>query len=228
MTPCLLSDELVFPSPYHANSDGLLAVGGDLSTDRILLAYRMGIFPWYSEGQPVLWWSPDPRLVLFPQDFHASRSLKKIIEKGIFRITIDTAFERVICECANGRKKSGSGTWIVPEMAAAYMQLHDAGFAHSVEAWQGKDLAGGLYGVSLGRCFFGESMFTRANNASKVALAALVAYIEKRGFDFVDCQVTSEHLLRMGAKNVPRRVFLTMLEKSMKGPTLSGKWVADS
>lgn len=223
----LLSEELVFPSPRHANSDGLLAVGGDLSTDRLLLAYRMGIFPWYSEGDPVLWWSPDPRLVLFPEDFHISRSLKKVIDKGTFHITFDAAFGRVISECS-AHRQNGVGTWIVPDMITAYTRLHEAGYAHSVEAWQGGELVGGLYGVSLGRSFFGESMFARVANASKVALATLMDYIRIRDFDLVDCQVSSEHLMRLGAKEVPRDVFLAILEKSMNVPTLSGKWVADT
>ena len=217
MTLFLLSEKLAFPSPRFSNPDGLLAVGGDLSKERLVLAYRMGIFPWYSKGDPVLWWSPDPRLVLPVNAFHVSRSLKRVIEKGTFRITFDTAFDRVISGCAARRQKGGRGTWIVPEMAAAYIGLHEAGIAHSVEAWRGDDLAGGLYGVSLGRCFFGESMFTRMTNASKVALAALVSYIKSKGFDFVDCQVTSDHLLGMGAKEVSRDTFLAMLETSMAG-----------
>ena len=224
MTVFLLSEKIAFPPPRYSNPDGLLAVGGDLSRERLVLAYRMGIFPWYSAGDPVLWWSPDPRLILPVDAFHISRSLKKVIGKGIFRITFDTAFDRVISGCAARRKEGDSGTWIVPEMADAYTGLHEAGIAHSVEAWSGDELAGGLYGVSLGRCFFGESMFTRAANASKVALAALVSYIKERGFDFVDCQVTTDHLLRMGAREVPREVFLAMLERSMASPSLIGKW----
>ena len=224
MTVFLLSEKIAFPSPRFSNPDGLLAVGGDLSIDRLILAYRMGIFPWYSAGDPILWWSPDPRLVLPIESFHASRSLRRVIQKGTFRITFDTAFKRVINGCAARRQKGGGGTWIVPEMIAAYIELHDAGIAHSVEAWMGDELAGGLYGVSLGRCFFGESMFTRITNASKVALAALVSYIKNRGFGFVDCQVTSDHMLRMGAHEIPRHTFLVMLEKSMAFPSLIGKW----
>lgn len=227
MTLFLLSEEIAFPSPRFSNPDGLLAVGGDLSRERLVLAYRMGIFPWYSAGDPVLWWSPDPRLVLPVDAFHVSRRLKRIIDKQFFRITFDSAFTEVIKGCAAKRRKDGRGTWIVPEMAAAYIALHEDGIAHSVEAWRGNELAGGLYGVSLGRCFFGESMFTRVDNASKVALAALVSYIKSRGFDFVDCQVTSDHLIRMGAEEVPRDVFLAMLEKSMAGPSLIGKWGKD-
>jgi leucyl/phenylalanyl-tRNA--protein transferase len=222
-----LSEELRFPPPRLASAEGLLAIGGDLSAQRLMLAYKMGIFPWYSTGDPILWWSPDPRLVLFPEHFHVSRSLKRVLRKQTFRITFDTAFERVVAGCGAGRPDS-DGTWIVPEMADAYQRLHHMGVAHSVEAWQGDRLAGGLYGVSLGGCFFGESMFSRAPNASKVALVALIRFIRKRGFDLVDCQVTSEHLLRLGAQEMPRKEFLNMLEVSMTRPTLTGKWKADS
>jgi len=218
-----LSEELGFPPPRMANADGLLAVGGDLSAQRLMLAYRMGIFPWYSKGDPILWWSPDPRLVLLPEDFHVSRSLKRVIQKQVFHITFDSAFEQVVAGCAAMRPDSG-GTWIVPEMAAAYQKLHHDGVAHSVEAWLDGTLAGGLYGVSLGGCFFGESMFSRAANASKVALASLIRFVREWGFDLVDCQITSGHLLRLGAREVPRRIFLDMLEKSMERPTLAGKW----
>lgn len=224
MTLFHLSEKVAFPSPRFSNPDGLLAIGGDLSKERLLLAYRMGIFPWYSAGDPVLWWSPDPRLVLPLEAFHISKSLMKVIKKGVFRITFDKAFDRVISECAARREKDGPGTWIVPEMVAAYIGLHEAGVAHSVEAWQGDRLAGGLYGVSLGRCFFGESMFSQMSNASKVSLAALISYLKNRDFDFVDCQVTSDHLIRLGAMEVPRDTFLGMLETSLAGPNLFGKW----
>jgi leucyl/phenylalanyl-tRNA--protein transferase len=222
-----LSEELRFPSPLMANADGLLAVGGDLSEQRLILAYRMGIFPWYSQGDPPLWWSPDPRLLLLPQDFHVSGSLKRVIQKQLFGITFDTAFEQVVAGCAERRPKSG-GTWIVPEMAKAYQKLHRIGVAHSVEAWQEGRLAGGLYGISLGGCFFGESMFSRIPNASKVALEALIRFVRERGFDMVDCQVTSPHLISLGAKEVPRRRFLEMLEKSMAKPTLDGRWAFET
>lgn len=226
MTVFLLTDRLRFPSPNLANPDGLLAVGGDLSRERLLLAYRMGIFPWYSEGYPVLWWSPDPRLVLFPKSLHISRRMKRTIKSGTFAVTYDTAFPEVISACAARRKKS-NGTWILPEMAAAYTDLHDAGFAHSVEVWREGRLAGGLYGVSLGGCFFGESMFFRETDASKVALASLVPFLGRRDFDLVDCQVTSDHLLRLGAEELHRNTFLEMLRKSLEKPTLIGKWEAD-
>jgi leucyl/phenylalanyl-tRNA--protein transferase len=219
-----LSSELSFPPPRFATREGLLAFGGDLSEERLLLAYRMGIFPWYSDGEPILWWSPDPRLVLYPREFHVSRSLLKVIKRGDFTISLDTAFERVIRECARVRRESGEGTWIVRDMLEAYCALHGSGFAHSVEAWQDGRLAGGLYGVSLGRCFFGESMFARVSNASKVALAGLVAFLIKAGFELVDCQVTTGHLQRMGAREVSRKQYLKDLEEALYGPTCAGKW----
>lgn len=219
-----LSADHAFPPPHLATPEGLLAVGGDLSEGRILAAYRQGIFPWYSEGEPILWWSPDPRLVLYPQEFHRSRSLDRVIRRAEFTVTCDRAFEEVIAGCGRGRRESGEGTWIVPEMAAAYCRLHRSGYAHSVEAWRGDELAGGLYGVALGRCFFGESMFSRAANASKVALAALVGLLLRLEFALIDCQVTTGHLLRMGAREIPRRRFLSELKKALTAPTIRGSW----
>lgn len=220
----LLSDDIAFPPPHLAAKEGILAVGGDLSQKRLLLAYSMGIFPWYSEDEPIMWWSPDPRLVLFPDDFRVSRSLQKMMRKGIFKVTMDTAFDRVISECARIRRENDEGTWIIGDMNQAYCRLHDAGFAHSVETWQDGKLVGGLYGISLGRSFFGESMFARTSNASKVAFVALVEYLKALDFDMVDCQVTTEHLLNFGAKEIPRSLFLSELEQSLKLPTLRGKW----
>jgi leucyl/phenylalanyl-tRNA--protein transferase len=219
-----LSQDLVFPPARLATREGLLAVGGDLSQERLLLAYRTGIFPWYSDDEPILWWSPDPRLVLYPREFHLARSLEKIIRRGDFTVTMDRAFERVIRECGRVRRDTGEGTWIVPEMVAAYCGLHDSGFAHSVEAWQGGRLAGGLYGVSLGSCFFGESMFARASNASKVALAALVAFLRGQGFGLIDCQITTGHMQRMGAREIPRSLYLEELQRYLQAPTRKSKW----
>jgi leucyl/phenylalanyl-tRNA--protein transferase len=219
-----LTSELSFPPPRFATREGLLAFGGDLSERRLLLAYRMGIFPWYSDGEPILWWSPDPRLVLYPHEFHVSHSLLKVVKRGDFTITLDTAFDRVIGECGRVRRETGEGTWIVAEMRDAYCALHRSGFAHSVETWQDGELAGGLYGVSLGRCFFGESMFTRVTNASKVALAGLVAFLIKADFELIDCQVTTGHLQRMGAREISRKRYLQALEKALDGPTCAGKW----
>jgi leucyl/phenylalanyl-tRNA--protein transferase len=220
----LLSDDLAFPSPQLAPKEGLLAVGGDLSQERLLLAYRMGIFPWYCKYEPILWWSPDPRLVLYPAELRVSKSLQKTIKKGIFTVTADQAFEAVINACAQSRTSVDEGTWIVEEMIDAYCRLHDSGFAHSVEAWQGDRLAGGLYGVSLGRCFFGESMFTHISNASKVAFVALVKHLQALNFDLIDCQVTTPHLVKFGAREIPRARYLNELKKSLKPRTLKGQW----
>lgn len=220
----LLSNDLIFPSPQLAPQEGLLAVGGDLSRERLLLAYRTGIFPWYSENEPIMWWSPDPRLVLYPEQLRVSKSLKKIINKSLFKLTMDQAFDAVINACARSRTEANEGTWIVDEMIVAYCKLHQAGFAHSVEAWQDGKLAGGLYGVSLGRCFFGESMFTRISNASKVAFVALVRYLQELNFDLIDCQVANPHLQSLGATEIPRTRFLAELAQSLKAPTRRGSW----
>jgi len=224
----LLSDAIAFPPPNLASQEGLLAVGGDLCQERLLLAYSMGIFPWYSDAEPIMWWSPDPRLVLYPDEFRVSRSLQKTIKKGVFKITMDQAFEQVITECAKVGRKQNEGTWIVPEMINAYCQLHASEFAHSVEAWQKDTLVGGLYGVSLGKCFFGESMFTRVTNASKVAFVALVDYLKALSFDLIDCQVTTEHLANFGAREIPRTRFLDELKKSLDAPPLKGEWMFDA
>ena len=219
-----LSEDLVFPPPHLASKSGLLAIGGDLSRERLLLAYSMGIFPWYSAGEPILWWSPDPRLVLYPDEFKVSKSLKKIIKKQAFRVTMDRAFEDVITQCAQVRLENHEGTWILDDMVQAYCRLHESGFAHSVEAWRDDILAGGLYGVSLGKFFFGESMFTRITNASKVALVVLVEYLLSHSFAFIDCQVATEHLISFGAREISRSRYLKELAGALKYPTLQGKW----
>jgi len=224
VTVFLLTDKIAFPPPHLASEEGLLAVGGDLSRERLLLAYRMGIFPWFSDNEPILWWSPDPRLVLYPCEIRVSKTLKKIIRKGVFTVTMDSAFDRVIRQCAQIRLENNQGTWIVEDIIGAYCKLHGSGFAHSVEAWHQGELAGGLYGVSLGRCFFGESMFTRISNASNVAFVTLVQYLNNLSFDMIDCQLTTKHLLRFGAREIPRFRFLKQLEESLKAPTKRGKW----
>ncbi len=207
-----LIEEPLFPPLSHAESDGLLAVGGDLSTERLLLAYSSGIFPWFNEDDPILWWSPDPRFILEPKDLKVSRSLEKIIRQGRFEVKIDSAFERVIRSCGDTRKGDGDcGTWITDDMIRAYCRLHELGFAHSVESWYEGDLVGGLYGVSLGRCFFGESMFTKMSNASKVAFVTMVRELERSGFELVDCQMPSDHLESLGALGIPRHIFLERL-----------------
>jgi leucyl/phenylalanyl-tRNA--protein transferase len=220
----LLSDTIGFPPPHLASKEGLLAVGGDLGIKRLILAYRMGIFPWFSDGDPILWWSPDPRLVLYPSEIKISKSLKKIIKKNVFNVTMDLAFDEVINQCAQVRLQKNQGTWIVKDMIDAYCELHKSGYAHSVEVWQQEELVGGLYGVSLGKCFFGESMFSRVSSASNVALVKLSKYLLELSFDLIDCQVRTEHLIRFGAREIPRKLFLSQLEKSLDAPTQKGKW----
>jgi len=212
------SDPAQFPDPYYAleEPNGLLAVGGDLSPARLLNAYRQGIFPWYSDGEPILWWSPAPRMVLFPQELKVSRSLHKTLRNTPLRITLDTAFSHVIEACSESRlNKDGSqsGTWITDEMKQAYISLHRIGFAHSVECWEGDELVGGLYGVSMGKVFYGESMFSRRSDASKVAFAHLVRQLVAWGFALIDCQVYTEHLASLGAREIPREQFLELLDQ---------------
>jgi leucyl/phenylalanyl-tRNA--protein transferase len=214
-----------FPPVEHASPEGLLAIGGDLSSERLLEAYKLGIFPWYSHGQPILWWSPDPRAVLCPSNFKISRSLKKNLRNRSYHITIDTAFEHVINRCAAPRRKEQtSGTWITPDMINAYLELHQLGYAHSVETWTGRTLVGGLYGVSLGAAFFGESMFSTQTDASKVALAHLLRLVQQWNFHFIDCQVPSPHVMRLGAEPVPRVRFLGELDMALKSPDRIGMW----
>lgn len=230
-TPCWLdpeATEIVFPDVELAlqKPDGLLAVGGKLSTEWLLHAYRRGIFPWYGEGQPVLWWAPDPRLVLFPENLHISRSLDKIIKKGQFSVTLDAAFDEVIDACARPRPLQ-SGTWITPEMKSAYVDLHHAGHAHSVESWCDGMLAGGLYGVAIGNVFFGESMFTEISDASKTAFVALVRQLERWGFTLIDCQVYTQHLASLGAATIPRKDFTAILDRECWPAGHSQPWVFD-
>ncbi len=203
--------------------DGLLAVGGDLSPERIVAAYRQGIFPWYSAGQPILWWSPDPRAVLFPGQIRISRSLARTLRKGGFTITADREFQRVMEQCAAPRGGE-SGTWITPEMQRSYLQLHDMGIAHSVECWSGGDLVGGLYGLAIGQVFFGESMFTRQRDASKVALVHLVERLRGWGYGLIDCQVVTAHLTSLGAVAIPRSRFISLLARLCDRPGREGRW----
>ncbi|MEW6221565.1 MAG: leucyl/phenylalanyl-tRNA--protein transferase [Thermodesulfobacteriota bacterium] len=221
-----LTRTLAFPPPGLADPDGLLAVGGDLTPDRLLLAYQQGIFPWYGPGDPILWWSPDPRFVLLPEAVHIPRRLARTLRQGRFTLTIDTAFAQVIAACATVPRPGQPGTWIVPAMAAAYNELFRLGFAHSVEAWQDDTLAGGLYGVSLGRAFFGESMFHHVADASSAALVFLCQQLTAWGFDLLDCQVATGHLSRLGARPMPRPEFLARLAKSIAAPTRPGPWTA--
>jgi leucyl/phenylalanyl-tRNA--protein transferase len=214
-----------FPLAARADRGGLLAMGGDLSPRRLLRAYGRGIFPWYDEGQPILWWSPSPRFVLFPSEFHVGATLRKVLRRGDFRFTFDRCFAEVIAACALPRWGQ-PGTWITPDMRAAYTELQRLGYAHSLEAWRGSELAGGLYGVSLGRCFFAESMFRFANNASKAVLAVLAATLAKMEFAFIDCQVPTPHLAAWGARSIPRRRYLELVRGGLRRRTLRGDWGA--
>jgi leucyl/phenylalanyl-tRNA--protein transferase len=217
-----LTSELLFPPPEDAEQ-GLLAVGGDLTVERLILAYSLGIFPWFNEEDPILWWSPDPRMVLFPSEFHRSSRLRRRLRRGEFRFTMDHSFKDVVDACrkaAPGRES----TWIVPEMREAYIRLHKAGYAHSVEAWSEGELTGGLYGVSIGGAFFGESMFSRTTDASKAALSCLVNACMEWKFHFIDCQVPSDHLASLGARETPRPFFLERLRMALDEPTRRGSW----
>jgi leucyl/phenylalanyl-tRNA--protein transferase len=219
-----LSEKKTFPPPHFAEPEGLLAVGGDLSERRVLLAYQMGIFPWFTDDEPILWWSPDPRLLLYPRDIHVSSRLNRTIRQGAFQITCDTAFDRVISACASVRTANDQETWIGQEMLDAYCCLFESGYAHSVEVWHQEELAGGLYGISLGGSFFGESMFSYVSNASKIALVALCRFLNALSFDLIDCQIKTDHLKRMGAVEVSRSRFLKKLHQSMTRQTLKGSW----
>jgi leucyl/phenylalanyl-tRNA--protein transferase len=223
MPVCALTRDLVFPPPEDAD-DGLLAIGGDLSPERLLLAYRSGIFPWYDEGLPILWHSPDPRCVIEIDRFVVNRTLRKVIKRGEYVVRFDTAFAQVIRACKTAPRPGQSGTWITDEMENAYLELYRLGFAHSVEAWKDGDLAGGLYGVSLGRMFFGESMFAVSPNASKVALATLVEKLRAWGFRIIDAQVATPHTMAMGATEWPRKKFLRVLKEELAHPTHQGAW----
>ncbi len=223
----LLGPHDPFPPVSKAlrSPNGLLCAGADLSPARLLDAYSRGIFPWFSEGEPILWWSPHPRMVLFPAELKVSRSLRKAVAKGIFETRFDTAFAEVMRACAEPRDGQ-AGTWIVPEMVAAYTRLHELGFAHSVESWRDGRLAGGLYGILLGRVFFGESMFSRETDASKVALVKLVARLEALGVGLVDCQQATRHLASLGAREIPRREFAQRLAESIQYPPTGSRWPA--
>ncbi len=224
MTVFRLDHRLVFPPPDLADESGLLAVGGDLSAERLKLAYSMGIFPWFDEGLPIMWHSPDPRMVLWPSELRVNRSLRKVMRKEPYRLTMDTAFHEVICACSSVFRPGQSGTWITDDMIAAYDELHRQGFAHSVEAWLGDELVGGFYGVSLGSAFFGESMFAAAPNASKIAFATAIEQLREWGIDMIDCQVHTEHLEHFGAQEITRAEFLDSLKTSLAGETRLGPW----
>ena len=224
MTVYFLDSRIRFPDPSEAEPGGLLAVGGDLSPERLLLAYQNGIFPWYGEVDPILWFSPDPRMVFFPGDFKFSKTLLKTVSSGKFSVRADTDFAAVVENCAQVSRKGQSGTWITEEMKAAYGKLHELGYAHSFETYREGELVGGLYGVSLGGAFFGESMFHLETDASKAALFHLAQKCWESGFDFIDSQVPTDHMRTLGGREISRKEFLSALESSLGKETLRGKW----
>ncbi|MFP3958531.1 MAG: leucyl/phenylalanyl-tRNA--protein transferase [Spirochaetaceae bacterium] len=215
---------ITFPSPEEADAHGLVAAGGNLSPGLLLSAYSQGIFPWYSEGEPILWWSPDPRFVLFPDELHVAKSLRRTLNHGAFSVTLDQAFQEVIVACSVAPRRGQVGTWITDEMIEGYTTLYELGYAHSLEVWERGTLAGGLYGVSLGGMFFGESMFARVSDASKVGFVVLARALRERGFDCIDCQMYTGHLARFGAREMSRSAFLGLLGRSLRRPTLRGDW----
>jgi leucyl/phenylalanyl-tRNA---protein transferase len=210
MALSVLSNELIFPPVHLAEADGLLAVGGDLSIDRLLLAYRNGIFPWY-EGKHILWWCPDPRFVLFPEELKESKSMRQLIRKGAFEFTINRAFAQVIANCRTISRRGQDGTWITDEVRVAYTRLHELGHAHSAECWLNGELVGGLYGIRMGKVFFGESKFSKVSNASKYAFISYVRQLQTEGVELVDCQVYTEHLESLGARMIPREEFISLI-----------------
>lgn len=220
----------VFPPVERALAEpnGLLAAGGDLSPERILAAYRQGIFPWFSAGEPILWWSPDPRMVLFPAEIKISRSLAKVLRNKAYEVRLDTAFAQVMAACAGTPREGQNGTWITTEMQAAYGRLHELGYAHSVETWMDGKLAGGLYGMALGKAFYGESMFSWRTDASKIALAHLCAHLQRQGFGIIDCQMETAHLASLGARPIPRSDFVALLRRFVAADFPPGRWPADA
>jgi leucyl/phenylalanyl-tRNA---protein transferase len=224
----LLHTDTPFPPVEQALSqpNGLLAAGADLSPARLLEAYRQGIFPWFSAGDPILWWSPDPRMVLFPGEFKISRTLRKTLQRKQYEMRCDSDFEQVMRACSMPREGQ-NGTWIQEEMIKAYVRLHNAGYAHSVETWMDNELVGGLYGVSIGRMFYGESMFSRRTDASKIALAYLTAQLKRWNVGMIDCQMNTAHLASLGAREIPRKEFLLRLQELIHYPNLPSPWILD-
>ena len=223
-----LPREKIFPHPHLAEDNGLLAIGGGLSPERLLKAYRSGIFPWYSEGDPILWWFTSPRLVIYPGKIHISKRLARYMRKPLYRVTADLAFEEVIASCAFIRRQNDEGTWITDGMREAYVTLHRMGYAHSIECWHGDNLVGGLYGVALGRVFFGESMFSRMGNASKIALASLARFLHHKGFQLIDCQMTTDHLMQFGAVEISGNDFSGLLSQYILDFSTDGTWKDES
>jgi leucyl/phenylalanyl-tRNA--protein transferase len=220
----LPKNTLYFPPVEKANKEGILAIGGDLSVERLLYAYESGIFPWFSPRDPIVWWSPDPRFVLYPSKIKVSKSMKQLFKKQAFQVTLDNAFEEVIKNCRYIKRKGQTGTWITDEMQEAYTQLYKLGYGHSVEVWHEGNLVGGLYGVSLGKIFFGESMFSKMSNASKYGFITITKILEEKGFKLIDCQVYTEHLESLGAEFIRRWRFMEELEEALQAPTIQGSW----
>ena len=219
-----LSKEIQFPDPELADPSGILAVGGDLSPQRLLQAYQTGVFPWFNEGDPIVWWSPDPRTVLYPAEVKVSQSMRKVLRDKTFTVTLDRDFAAVITQCKVQKRVGQKGTWITQEMLDAYVLLHEQGYAHSVEVWKENALVGGLYGVSLGGFFAGESMFSKTTNASKVAFITLARLLEKLSFTMLDCQIYTKHLASLGAREISRELYLEELNRSLQQTTLKGSW----
>ena len=222
----LLDERIIFPAIENAE-EGILAIGGDLSPERLLAAYQNGIFPWYNEDDPIIWHAPEERFILLLDELHISKSMRRVLNSNKFTYTVDTNFSFVIQQCAQVERKNEDGTWITEEMIDAYINLHQIGFAHSVEVWQDDKIVGGLYGVSLGKCFFAESMFHTATNASKFAIIKLVELLKQKDFHFIDAQVYTKHVETLGAKNITRNNFMQMLHKNIQFPTWKGKWNID-
>ncbi|HEA20982.1 MAG TPA: leucyl/phenylalanyl-tRNA--protein transferase [Pricia antarctica] len=210
----LLDERLIFPPIENANADGLLAVGGDLSPERLLLAYQSGIFPWFDRDSPILWWSPDPRMVLYPHKIKISKSMRKVLRSDQFQLTVNTCFENVIDRCSHIKRSGQNGTWITTEMIDAYIELHKKGYATSYEVWENERLVGGLYGIDIGHIFCGESMFSTVSNASKFAFIRLAQDVEAKNYKVIDCQMHTEHLERMGASEIPRNSFIDLLKRN--------------
>lgn len=211
----LLNESPIMPDPSQADAEGLVAIGGDLDYKRLINAYKLGIFPWYEEGSEILWWCPDPRLVLFPEDLKISSSMRKLLKKNIFNITYNKCFVEVIAHCKNIDRNDQGGTWITNEMEDAYINLHNLGYAHSIEVWFEKELVGGLYGIKLGNIYFGESMFSKVSNASKIGFVHLVKDLSEKGIKMIDCQVKTDHLVSLGAKDISRIEFLEVLKGAL-------------
>ena len=211
----LLNDDLIFPSVEIATSEGIVAIGGDLEIERLLLAYRSGIFPWYNQDEPIVWWSPDPRFVLFPEKLKVTKSMHSVLNNGTFRFTTNRAFNTVLQNCKSITRKDQEGTWITPAVQQAYTKLHELGYAHSAEAWMNGELVGGLYGIKLGNVFFGESMFSTVSNASKFAFINYVRHLQKENVALIDCQVYTAHLESLGAKMIKREIFMELLKKNL-------------